>query len=154
MANVWTMKAWAAAPKMKTRRGGVRLRFDPGVDPEVRRAVMAFVRWLRAGYVFPVRVPIYVKKSPYIRAMDGDTVSATFFEPYIRVSTGTYAEDVGRYGREFALQRIQISVAHELTYYFQWINRVQISDRGRERQAASDACRLVRMFWETENDFL
>ena len=46
---------------MPGRRGGIRLRFDPGVDPEVRRALMQFVRWLQTQYAFPVRVPVYVR---------------------------------------------------------------------------------------------
>ena len=148
-------KTWESISTLNERRTGIRLRFDQGVNPEVRDAIIAFVNWLRSIYFFPVRVPIYIKKAPYIRAMDGEMVSATFFEPfsfsdepYIRVSTGIYVEDIARYGHNFALQRILISVAHELTHYFQWINQINITDKGRERQAGFYACRLVRTFEE------
>ncbi len=75
----------------------MRLRCDKNIDPEVRRACIEFCKWLRSKYEFPMRVPIYLKDSVAIKAMDGEMVSATFLrpydkyqEPYIRVAVGDY----------------------------------------------------------------
>ena len=69
-------RSWSCPPgqgaAMPGRRGGIRLRFDPGVDPEVRRALMQFVRWLQTQYAFPVRVPVYVRAAERLLCRDGD----------------------------------------------------------------------------------
>lgn len=75
--------------------------------------------------------------------MDGEMVSATFFgpydkmeEPYIRVSTGDFGEIKARNGRDNAVFAVLHSVAHELTHYFQWVNGLELTAIGEERQAA------------------
>ena len=55
--------------------------------------------------------------------MDGEMVSATFFGPYDN-------------GRDNAVFAILYSVAHELTHYFQWVNGLELTAIGEERQAA------------------
>lgn len=100
-SNPWTMNRWESqipkdAPEF---RSGLRLRFDRDVSPEVRRGCLAFAKWLREYYAFPVRVPVYGKAAERVRAMDGEMVYGTCFcperldvEPYIKVATGSYAE--------------------------------------------------------------
>ncbi len=62
---------------------------------------------------FPIRIPIYLKDTEAIRTMDGELVSATFFqpdkrtdEPYIRVATGDYSEMLSCRGKDNALAAI------------------------------------------------
>ncbi len=84
-------RSWSCPPgqgaAMPGRRGGIRLRFDPGVDPEVRRALMQFVRWLQTQYAFPVRVPVYVRAAERLLCRDGDLACGTFLGPQ-RSGTG------------------------------------------------------------------
>lgn len=75
--------------------------------------------------------------------MDGELVSATFFEPvnrqdepYARIATGDYQQLKEKIGRDNALASILLSVAHELTHYFQWINDIRLTAIGEERQAS------------------
>lgn len=81
-------RSWSYPPgqgaAMPGRRGGIRLRFDPGVDPEVRRALMQFVRWLQTQYAFPVRVPVYVRVAERLLCRDGDLACGAFLGPAIR----------------------------------------------------------------------
>lgn len=78
-------RSWSCPPgqgaAMPGRRGGIRLRFDPCVDPEVRRALMQFVRWLQTQYAFPVRVPVYVRAAERLLCRDGDLACGTFLGP-------------------------------------------------------------------------
>lgn len=74
--------------------------------------------------------------------MDGDKVYGTFFEPddflvepYIRIATGDYQEMQRKYGKDNALASILQTIAHELTHYFQWINQIENTSVGAERQA-------------------
>ena len=146
-------RSWSCPPgqgaAMPGRRGGIRLRFDPGVDPEVRRALMQFVRWLQTQYAFPVRVPVYVRAAERLLCRDGDLACGTFLgpsdpeqEPYIRLAVGDYPQMLAAWGQDSALASILRSLAHELTHYFQWVRDPvghQTADESRlERQA--DRC--------------
>ena len=141
--NIWKTVLWKKCLNNHiVRRTGLRFRYDNTVDPEVKRACAQFAGWLRSEYQFPLRIVVYVKGTKTIRAKDGDTVVGTFFEPflyedepYIRLATGDYNELVYTLGKDNALASILLSLAHELTHYFQWINGVQLSDIGKERQA-------------------
>lgn len=124
------------------RRNGIRFRYGKTVHPEVKRAFTQFALWLRTRYSFPIRVVVYVKGEKIIRAKDGENVVGTFFEPfsfmdepYIRIATGDYNEMASTLGKDDALASILLSLAHELTHYFQWINNIQLTPTGRERQA-------------------
>lgn len=142
--HIWTIDKWRefydlADPHHRT---GIRLRFDKGVDNEVKRACIEFSSWLRKEYFFPIRVPIYIKEAEKIKAKDGEMVSAIFFtpddrriEPYIRIATGDYYALKDKHGKDNALAAILKSIIHELTHYFQWINDLALTNKGAERQA-------------------
>lgn len=74
--------------------------------------------------------------------MDGDYAVGTFFEPYsfsvepyAKIAAGDYSEMLTSWGRDDALATILTSMAHELTHYYQWINNLNLTETGRERQA-------------------
>lgn len=83
-----------------------------------------------------------MKRSKKIRTIEGALVAATFFapfeknvEPYIRVATGDYIDDLNSCGKDNALAANLGSIAHELTHYFQWVNGLKLTQIGEERQA-------------------
>ena len=143
--HIWKLRTWEKYYDLSDakHRTGLRTRFEKGVDPEVRAACLRFCAWLRTEYFFPIRIPIYFKQAARIKAMDGELVSATFFEPvnrqdepYARIATGDYQQLKEKIGRDNALASILLSVAHELTHYFQWINDIRLTAIGEERQAS------------------
>ena len=96
--NLWKCENWLNIIDVERAKTGVRLRFDKDVDDEVRRSCKEFLCWIRKQYYFPIKVPIYIKSANTIKALDGDMVSATFFEPYdynvepyIRIAVGDYS---------------------------------------------------------------
>ena len=141
--HIWTIKDWKKNLQDGIpRRTGLRFRYDREVHPEVKRACSQFAIWLRTQYYFPLRVVVYVKGTRTIRTHDGDRVVGSFFEPfsyldepYIRIATGDYEELKSDLGNDNALASILLSLAHELTHYYQWINNIQLTSIGRERQA-------------------
>ncbi|MBJ8069588.1 hypothetical protein BWGOE4_16160 [Bacillus mycoides] len=144
--HIWTLTNWEKYYNLEEKRNrtGLRLKFDTDVDPEVRRAIKEFCKWLRREYFFPIRVPIYVKTSYKIKTMDGELVYGTFFgpfdrnvEPYIRISAGDYYDTVQKNGKDKALGYYLVTIAHELTHYFQWINDIKLTRIGYERQATA-----------------
>lgn len=142
--HIWTINNWEKNLQNDTfRRTGVRFRYEKTVHPEVKRACSQFAIWLRTQYYFPQRVVVYVKGTKYVKTKDGENVVGIFFEPfsysdepYIRISTGDYDELTHVLGDDNALASILLSLAHELTHYYQWINNIQLTPIGRERQAS------------------
>jgi hypothetical protein len=115
------------------------------------------VAFLRKEYFFPLRVVAYIKNKKKIRAMDGDLVYGTFWsmeddytvEPYIRVAAGDYLDLCDRWGKDSALTAILLTIGHELTHYFQWINALELTPIGMERQATKYARYVLDDYAET-----
>ncbi len=142
MSHLWNKNGWKKYYLNVPVRKGLRIRYSADIDNEVKESIKRFVSWLRQEYYFPFRVVVYVKSAKSIIAKDGEAVSGTFFspfdryaEPYARVATGDYLQDKLERGRDTALAIILRTIAHELTHYFQWINDVNLTDRGTEYQA-------------------
>ncbi len=152
--HIWTLNQWQQfLDNSDSRRIGLRFRYESSVDAEVKNACKCFAKWLRSEYYFPLRIVVYMKGEAYIKARDGEHVAGTFFEPfdysvepYIRIATGDYDELKNARGRDNALASIFISIAHELTHYYQWINNLQLTDIGRERQATRYAYFIVEEY--------
>ena len=91
--------------------------------------------------------------------MDGEQVVGTFFRPYnynieshIRIAAGDYIEMLEKWGKESALTAILITIAHELTHYFQWVNNLSLTKIGEERQATRYARIIIDEYAETRDN--
>ena len=153
--NIWQCQNWKEIYDGYNIRSGLRLRFDRGVDEDVKIACKKYCKWLRKEYFFPLRIPIYVKNALKIQARDGELVYGTFLgpydfleEPYIRISVGDYRELLLKYGQKDALLEYLYIITHELTHYFQWINQIKLTDIGEERQATKYANFILERYIE------
>lgn len=159
MYHIWTIEDWEKNIDLDVEghRTGLRMRFDKEIDSEVRRACKEFAHFLRKEYFFPIRVVIYIKKKSKIRAMDGEEVYGIFWsmeedytvEPNIRVAAGDFDILCKKWGKDSALTAILLTIAHELTHYFQWINSLQLTSIGQERQATKYARYILDEYAET-----
>ena len=154
--NIWDLEKWKVFYGCKECRTGVRIFYDKQVDNEIKSSIKSFVSWLRVNYKFPKRVRVYIKSQRRIKSQIGDMVCGTFFrpanrnvEPYIRIATGDYKELVENQGRDNALAEILWTIAHELTHYFQWLNALDLTLIGEERQATNYANRILKSYAET-----
>ena len=93
-----------------------------------------------------------------IKAKDGDMGFGTFFrpygypvEPYIRLATGDYSALEEARGRDNALAVILSSLAHEITHYYQYINKADLSLRGEEIQASRTASIILDLYAQTRD---
>lgn len=155
--NIFTDTSWQNSYN-SGHRTGLRFVIEKNVDPEVRRACKEFGVWLRKKYYFPIRVPIYVKASERLKASDGSLCTGTFFgpynkdvEPYIRIATGDYfdLDLLYEWGKDNALWAILETIAHEISHYFQWINDIELTLIGEERQAKKYATFILDEYSET-----
>lgn len=159
MDHIWTIENWEKNIDLtkEGHRTSLRMRFDKDVDSEVRRACKDFAAFLRKEYFFPLRVVVYIKNKSKIVAMDGDKVYGTFWsmdddytiEPHIRVAAGDYTELCNKWGKDSALTAILLTIAHELTHYFQWVNSLDLTPIGQERQATRYARFVLDEYAET-----
>ena len=140
--NIWKIDKWKTYYNVQPCRSGLRVYYDKEMDSEVKRAIRECVNWLRGEYLFPKRVRMYVKATRRIKAANGENVCGTFFrpgdrnaEPHIKVATGDYSELLKERGKDNALASILPTIMHELTHYFQWLNDLDLSIIGEERQA-------------------
>lgn len=154
--DIWTTTKWKKYYNNRPHRCGLRVRFDKDVDPEVKRAIKDCISWLRSEYIFPKRVRVYIKADRRIKAQRGDLVCGTFWrpadrgvEPYIRIATGDYRELLVERGKDNALAAILWALFHELTHYFQWLNDLDLTYIGEERQATNYANNMLGMYAET-----
>ncbi|MCM3196769.1 hypothetical protein [Priestia megaterium] len=139
-------------------RAGLRLRSEPGVDPEVRIACINFCKWLRTQMEFPIRVVIYLKKDDQIKnRTTKEMVTATFFapyekdvEPYIRIATGDYTDLIRERGKIDALYAMLDSIAHELCHYQQWLEDKKLE----EEEAEEKGSQLVDEYAENIDSIL
>ena len=70
-------------------------------------------------------------------------------EPYIRVAAGDYLDLCEKWGKDSALTAILLTIGHELTHYFQWINALELTLMGMERQATKYARYVLDDYAET-----
>lgn len=152
--NPWTCCKWRNDLDFHPARSGLRMRVDPAVPVVIHDHCIQFAAWLRTQYLFPIRVPVYIYAKESIKAADGDVVSALFFEPfshnvepYAKVAIGLVADCEDQLSMKNAICSILCSIAHELTHYFQWINRVHYdSEQKQERQAAYYGRKISGMY--------
>ena len=156
--KLWQSEEWKNFYKDGQHRTGLHVRYESGVDPEVKRAIGEYVAWLRSQYEFPKRLRLYVKRDRRIRATDGSLVCSTFFrpadrnsEPYIRAATGDYAELLQKWGKDNALAAQLSSIARMITHYYQWLNDVELTLIGEDRQAAVYAKASLTTYAQTRD---
>lgn len=156
--NVFRTEIWRSYYDSRSYRSGLRVRYENGIDPEVRRAIRECVNWLRQEYDFPKRVNVYVKAGRRIKSQLGDYVCGTFFrpadrdvEPYIRISTGDYLELLEKRGKDNALAAILSTLIHELVHYFQWLNDLDLTLIGEERQATNYTRQIMYDYAQTRD---
>lgn len=149
--NPWKSKEWMDFYSNKPFvRNALRMHYGKEIDRKVKLFFYDFSKWLRKNYAFPIRVNVYVKNSCYIKSIDGEHISATFFgpfdrlvEPYIKIAVGDYYDLIKKYDEFNALCSCIASLAHELTHYFQWINDFRLTQDQEERQAKNYAKKIV-----------
>lgn len=158
--HIWVSEKWVKKINWANEdyRSGLRIKIDKNVDPEVKRACKEFAVWLRKEYFFPIRVPIYVKASLNLKTLDGSKAFGTFFrpdsfkdEPYIRIAAGDYGDMLNKWGKDSALAVILKTISHELTHYFQWINGLELTLLGEERQATKYSRYILNEYAETRD---
>ncbi len=152
MSTVWLPYRENAGPS------GLRVRYDRGLHPFIRRELKIFCRWLRWYYHFPAPVQVYICHAEHIRARDGQPCSGTCFQENrpgavicIHIAAGASA-DLTDQALKNRLWGCIFTLAHELTHYYQYLSDSYQTTRGMECQATRQANRLQALYYEDEWD--
>lgn len=156
--NIWKCENWKNLDPCYFTNSGLFLHFDSGVHKEVKRACVAFARWLRKEYCFPFSVHVHIKATEKILNRKGEFVLSTCwlpdykeYHPYIRMATGDYEQLLLQWGQDNALASILEDLSYELTYYFQWINDIKQTVKQERAQAHRCAKAIIRRYATTRD---
>lgn len=132
-------------------RGGLSLHFDCGISPDLRYLFIDFSKWLRKHYQFPVHVNVYIKNCEKIMLLDKTEAYGGFRyfkqeSAYIRIAAKAEMRVLQKYSLHDVYEMILSTLVHELTHYFQWINRFDQSDAESERQANYYRYRILNQY--------
>ena len=134
-------------------RVGLRCRYDNRIDNNILCILKCFISWVRERFQFPIRLVIYYKALEYIKAKDGEYVSGTFWGPY-SFTEGAYIKiacpELKTNENEKTIYKriinILVTTAHEISHYYQWVNRLNKTDRQIEYQATFYSHRIINEF--------
>ncbi len=152
--NVLISSNWQSVYKNITIPSGLYSRFEKGIHPYIRKTIIFYLQWLREEYHFPIRLNVYCKRGRKIRCRDKDMAYGVIYLPFdrgqlpsIRLACGQYQYD-SDITEEMAEETdlILFSLTHEIIHYFQYINNIQLTQRGIERQATVYARSIVRNY--------
>ncbi len=137
--RLWLCADWSEYVDTN-RKSGLYLHFEKGVHSSFRKCMIDFAKWLRHFFEFPVAVNVYIKTAEFIYTQEGEPCSALIRQPYdkarnpyIKIATGDIVHLLGTMQEDDAFHFLRISLAHELSHYFQWIKNIENVDI--ERQA-------------------
>ncbi len=119
---------------------GISLSFEKGIEPDLRREYIRFVKWLRKNYTFPVHINVYVLNCEKVKLLDGRLAYGSFRwyskrNPRIKIPSLVNYDDYHGLTKGEIYDSVLSSLVHELTHYYQWLSKLDQDDHSSERQA-------------------
>lgn len=104
------------------------------IDPDLKKEIQCFVRWLRKNYWFPIEISCTFTNDNYLVGENNKKSCAIFIYqttwdkkdtndkilPKIKVATGKFKKQLKRHELSDVLFNQLFSIAHEITHYYQW----------------------------------
>lgn len=130
---------------------GFSLHIQKGIAPALRAKYLAFAKWLRTNYSFPVHINVYVINAEKILLKNGNWAYGSFRwfpkrTPLIRVASAIETELLQEYTLDELHEQILSSLVHEITHYYQWISKLEQSNATSERQANYFRYRIIEQY--------
>ena len=131
---------------------GISLRFDSGIELELRKIFIDFTKWLRKNYFFPVHINVYIKNCEKILLWNGNLLYGSFRyyaqkSAHILIAAKIEENLTKKHSRKDIYEMILSSFSHELTHYFQWVNCFDQTDAESERQANYYRYRMIEKYY-------
>ena len=136
-----------------------QLHFDTEIEKEFKHFAIAFCKWLRQNYEFPVVLNIYFVNTYKIRLLNGLMAYGSFRwypkrSPRICIPAKIEPELLSELSKEDIYEMILSSMVHEITHYYQWTDNLKQNNAVSEKQANYYRYRIIDNFFDqTKYDF-
>ncbi|MFT6362517.1 MAG: hypothetical protein ACJAZ8_000923 [Planctomycetota bacterium] len=101
-----------------------KLRFLEDVDPRLKSEMVAFGRWIRRWYDFPVHLEMRLISTSRLTDFDGSECSLRFWQNgsegpvTVEIAVGRFAKNLEVGGPDVAYPTIAAAIGRGLKYYF------------------------------------
>ncbi len=121
--------------------GNINLDIRPSVNRFIAKEIKKYVAWLEVNHSLPKELRIIVTGVSFIRSIDHEHVSSTFWAPfdkeeacYMKISTGDFWE-LEKWGKDSAIYSTLNSISHELIHYHQWLEDKELHGNETDKKA-------------------
>lgn len=119
---------------------GISLFFEKDIEKDLRKEYINFVKWLRINYIFPVHLNVYILNCEKVKLLDGSLAYGSFRyfnkrNPRIKIPSLINYDSYEDCTKDEIYDSVLSSLVHEITHYYQWIEKLEQSDYNSERQA-------------------
>ena len=147
--NLW--KTFEIQRNIQQTNQGIAFHYHQNIDSELKQKYIAFAKWLRRTYIFPVRISVYVLNCEKVTLQNGTMAYGSFRwfpkrKPLIRIPSAIEPRLLLEYTKEEIFEQILSSLVHELTHYYQWVLKLEQNNVTSERQASYYRYRILDKF--------
>lgn len=152
--GLWNRHKTEKYPNNKT--GGLSLFFEKGIEADLRREYIHLVRWLRKRYVFPVHINIYILNQEKVKLLSGVLSYGSFRwfpkrNPRIKIPSLINYDSYDNCTKGEIYDNVLSSLIHELTHYYQWIEKLEQDDYASENQADYYRYKILDKYYKETN---
>lgn len=147
------MNLWQRFEKKRNlyTNSGFSLRFEKGIEEDLRTKYINFARYLRKNYVFPVHINVYILNCEKVRLISGAMAYGSFKwfpkrNPRIKIPSAIENHLLNDYTKEEIYEQILSSFVHEISHYYQWYLDLDQDNATSERQANYFRYRIIDEF--------
>jgi len=151
--NPWSSKNWKRIYANKKTKQGIITFFDDSIDKNIINEFHRFNQWLTSSFDFPVRIKLMLINTEKVQMSNGAWVYGMFkyfsSNRYPIIKIPVLSNEIN-----WEIEELLGSYVHELTHYFQWINRFEQTEDESERQANYYRYRIIQKYYfEIGKDF-
>ena len=130
----------------------LKLHFEKGIDPDLKKLYIKLAKWLRKTYYFPTVLNVYIINAEKVRLGNGDLAYGSFKwfpkrSPLIKIPSAVELSLIQKYSNDEIYEMILSSLIHEISHYFQWLEKNGQTDSASERQANYFRYRILDEFY-------
>jgi hypothetical protein len=134
----WIEKQFKKEYINSAKNSGVRCKFSIDFNESARKEIENFIKFIRINYYFPIRLNIsFFEKTHFVSDVDGHKYYGIFYDGDSAKKAYPKIHIAGKLTKGNPIYEILLSIAHEITHYYQWyfLEDIKRTDRSLEIEA-------------------
>jgi hypothetical protein len=134
----WIEKQFKKEYINSAKNSGVRCKFSIDFNESARKEIENFIKFIRINYYFPIRLNIsFFEKTHFVSDVDGHKYYGIFYDGDSAKKAYPKIHIAGKLTKGNPMYEILLSIAHEITHYYQWyfLEDIKRTDRSLEIEA-------------------